>query len=672
MIAADIGGDDFLAGIFAGAEGSVVIAKPTKDKGYFQRSWRRGDAATLVPAPWYWCCSTSKAAAKVDRDGVVTINRRKSDLARTCAIVLDDIGTKVETVRVEQMLPPPSAIIETSPGNFQWVYILNGGADPQEAATVLERLAAAEVTDAGAKDASHVFRLPGSINDKVAVLERNGGHPWPARVTLWKPERRYTLDEIVERVPRNAEPKATRKADADGQHCKPSGDHGLDILQRFNMVLGQGSDGGVNIRCPWSGEHSGETSDSATTYWPRKSGKKPGFKCMHGHCDGRGIKDLHVWLRAMDPTFDPRPRDRRRTGIEHAPLPNGEAKPNGTDEKAAALPIEWPDIDPGLIEAPRSDVPEFPDYVFPPKWREWIGATAEGAGAPVDYVGMGLLGNVAGVTGCGVFVEATSSWREPVVVWSAIIGAPSMHKSPALTEARRLIDKVESDARKDDADRRRKIETKIEAAKLAEERWRDEVAEAAKTEKPPPLKPAAADIVEAFVATQMIVEDTTVESLVDVVRGNPRGVILWRDELSGWLQNFSRYSGGNDRAFWLERWPAGPATVNRKNRPAVRVERLGVSIIGGIQPDRLGEICGDDDDGMASRFLFAWPERPPYKPIHERQGGFDEKAVERLQRISALAGNAEPLVLKLDAGARGASQRVLRRTPRRCRRLRRA
>jgi hypothetical protein len=80
------------------------------------------------------------------------------------------LDTKVETVRVEQMLPPPSAILETSPGNFQWVYILDGGADPQEAATALERLAAAEITDAGAKDASHVFRLPGSINDKVAVL----------------------------------------------------------------------------------------------------------------------------------------------------------------------------------------------------------------------------------------------------------------------------------------------------------------------------------------------------------------------------------------------------------------------------------------------------------------------------------------------------------------------
>jgi hypothetical protein len=153
---------------------------------------------------------------------------------------------------------------------------------------------------------------------------------------------------------------------------------------------------------------------------------------------------------------------------------------------------------------------------------------------------------------------------------------------------------------------------------IAEERWRDEVA-TAKAGKSPPTKPAAADHIDPFVPTQFVIEDATIESVVDVVRGNPRGVTLVRDELTGWLQNLGRYSAGTDRPFWLERWPAGSATVNRKNRPAVHIPRLGASIMGGIQPDRLGEICGDDDDGMASRFLFAWPERPPYIPLQERR-----------------------------------------------------
>ena len=413
MIAADVGGDDFLAGIFADAEGSVVIAKPTKDKGHFQRSWCRGDAATLAPGAWYWCCSTSKAAARVDRDGVTTITRRKSDLARTCAIVLDDIGTKVETARVEQMLPPPSAIIETSPGNFQWVYILGGGADPQEAATALERLAAAEVTDAGAKDASHIFRLPGSINDKAAVLERNGGQPWSARVTLWAPERRYTLDEIVERVPQSAEPKARRKVDANrGQHFRSNRDHGLDILQRFNMVLGQGSDGGINIKCPWSGEHSGETSDSATTYWPPKSGDKPGFKCLHGHCEHRRIRDLHVWLRAMDPTFDPRPL-----------LPNGEAKPNGAAKSRAdvevAKKIEWTEPEPLISDA--EPPPPYPIEALPDLMRHAVEEVQRFAQTPVEMVASSAMSAVSISAQHLVDVRRTTALQGPNGLYYLII-----------------------------------------------------------------------------------------------------------------------------------------------------------------------------------------------------------------------------------------------------------
>jgi hypothetical protein len=84
----------FLATIFAGAEGAVALAKPTRGRGYFQRPWRYGDAAALTPGAWYWCCSTSNAASKVDRDGVESVTRRKANLARTHAVVLNDVGTK--------------------------------------------------------------------------------------------------------------------------------------------------------------------------------------------------------------------------------------------------------------------------------------------------------------------------------------------------------------------------------------------------------------------------------------------------------------------------------------------------------------------------------------------------------------------------------------------------
>jgi phage/plasmid primase-like uncharacterized protein len=372
--------------------------------------------------------------------------------------------------------------------------------------------------------------------------------------------------------------------------------------------------------------------------------------------DNPGLTKATEAARAVDafmavPTFGPDREEKDADFNDMRRLVGADAVRTAI-EKAAKPPTDWPEIDPALVEGAQRDIPVFPVHLLPSSWRKWTVATAEGAGAPIDYVAMGLMADVAGVTGCGAFVEVTPSWREPLVLWQGNVGAPSMGKSPALAATRRLIDAVESAARAKDAERQREHETKAEAAKVAEERWREEVAEAAKAGKPPPTKPASADHIDPFVPTQMLVEDATIESIVDVARGNPRGLILCRDELTGWLQNFARYSGGNDRPFWLERWSAGSATINRKNRPAIHIARLGVSIVGGIQPDRLSDICGDDDDGMASRFLFAWPNRPQYKPLQERRAGSDDKVVKRLHRMAALTGNVEkPLVLKLDAGA---------------------
>ena len=52
------------------------------------------------------------------------------------------------------------------------------------------------------------------------------------------------------------------------------------------------------------------------------------------------------------------------------------------------------------------------------------------------------------------------------------------------------------------------------------------------------------------------------EAALADAQGNPRGVVLWRDELTAWLANLGRYaSGGSDRAHWLEAWSAAGVTV---------------------------------------------------------------------------------------------------------------
>ena len=60
---------------------------------------------------------------------------------------------------------------------------------------------------------------------------------------------------------------------------------------------------------------------------------------------------------------------------------------------------------------------------------------AEGTGSPVDYVGCSLLAVAASLIGSKRRVQPFESaplWRDPPVLWVALVGDPSSNKSPAV------------------------------------------------------------------------------------------------------------------------------------------------------------------------------------------------------------------------------------------------
>lgn len=77
----------------------------------------------------------------------------------------------------------------------------------------------------------------------------------------------------------------------------------------------------------------------------------------------------------------------------------------------------------------------------------------------------------------------------------------------------------------------------------------------------PPERP------EAPPAERNIVMDTTVEALAPLMLTNPRGLLLARDELKGWIGSFDRYAGGKggaDSAHWLSMHNGESIIVDRK------------------------------------------------------------------------------------------------------------
>lgn len=204
----------------------------------------------------------------------------------------------------------------------------------------------------------------------------------------------------------------------------------------------------------------------------------------------------------------------------------------------------------------------------------------------------------------------------------------------------------------------RKFQATKRVAELVRERWEGLVAAAVKDGDPPPPMPFDAEVPDEPIRPRIVVADTTTERLGALAASLPRGLINIRDELAGWLNGFGRYGGGGaDRAFALEMFGGRFHVIDRvKNPKPIRIKHLSIGVLGGIQPERLAEALEGADDGLAARFLWAWPDVIPVFSLG-RSMPPSGKAKEAFRRLVALPmgsderGNPEPVLVRLDREA---------------------
>lgn len=212
-------------------------------------------------------------------------------------------------------------------------------------------------------------------------------------------------------------------------------------------------------------------------------------------------------------------------------------------------------------------------------------------------------------------------WYELAMLWGCVVGRPSSGKTPALSPARRMLDRLAAEERKTyeaevrefegrqliaDATRANAKKAIQSALKKGDQHAADVAADAARFDEEAPTEP------------RIVVNDATIEKLGELLNANPRGLVQFRDELAGWLANLDREGREGDRAFWLECWNGnGSFTVDRIGRGTVRIEACAMSILGGMQPGKLAEYVrgairgGFSDDGLIQRFQLAvYPDLP--------------------------------------------------------------
>jgi len=207
------------------------------------------------------------------------------------------------------------------------------------------------------------------------------------------------------------------------------------------------------------------------------------------------------------------------------------------------------------------------------------------------------------------------------------VALPSRLKTPALAEALKPIRGLEERALKDHEETLLSGGIDLEKLKAEEGALRDllKAAYKGKENKGTPeklgeqlrgVRERRRDLEAALSDPRYIVNDTTVEKLIELLRANPNGLLVERDELTGLLQYLDREDRKGDREFYLEAWPGDRShTSDRIGRGTVRAPSVCLSIVGGMQPGKLSRYVSDAisgkwfADGLLQRFqLLVWPE----------------------------------------------------------------
>ena len=311
----------------------------------------------------------------------------------------------------------------------------------------------------------------------------------------------------------------------------------------------------------------------------------------------------------------------------------------------------WPE--PAELPGALRPVPVLPLGLIPEAFRPWVADIAERFQCPAEFPAVGALVVLGAAVGKSVAIrpKRLDDWTVAPNLWGGLVGRPGIMKSPALAEVMKPLYRLDAKAREEHGEAVKRYEIERAVAKVAREA---KIKEAAKSEA------ARALLLDAVMSDptppaqqRFVVNDSTVEKLGEILNANPRGLLLFRDELTGWLRTLDREGHEGDRAFYLEAWNGtGSFTYDRIGRGTVHIPSACVSILGGIQPGPLGDYLraggkggkgGAGDDGLMQRFqLLVYPDpSAAWRNVDQRP---NIEAREKAWAIIERLAEADPLL----------------------------
>lgn len=302
----------FLAVVLASAGEDETVAMCSKPGDPTSGPWIALDAKnvgqTCPPTSNnYFNCSSLRRTA----DG--HLRATTAQVSRFSVLLLDDVGTKVPLKAVAGL--PPTYAIKTSPGNFQYGYVLETPLENlHEIAALQDAVADAGLCDNGAKGAARWARLPYAINGKEKYRD-DDGQLYHCELSHWS-GRRFSLGEIHEGFKLGTKPHVVAKnrtrrhvsrakpTNISHDVFRPKLDENpvITALKTRNLYKCETKPGVHEIICPWVEQHTDQVDTGTAYFEPTDTYPKGGLKCHHSHGDDFGIGTLasHLGIKLQE------------------------------------------------------------------------------------------------------------------------------------------------------------------------------------------------------------------------------------------------------------------------------------------------------------------------------------------------------------------------------------
>ena len=517
-------------------------------------------------------------------------------------------------------------IVESSPGNFQPVYIFERPLAVADAKPVLAALSDFIGGDNGTKDCSHVWRIPGTLNIPTKSKLARGRSPVPAAVTIKKHYDGRLID------PATLLALAPGPRLPNGHDAAPSGPLSFaeeaSLRGALDVIPAEDRDTWRNVGMALHSVGERALWDE----WSKRSKKfdqeeqDKAWKYFHADRNGPVITIATIYHMAKN----------------HGWVPPGQ--PNGEAPGAWPKPKPLPD---GLLPVAAFDPAFLPEAIAP-----WVMDISDRMQCPPDFVGipaMVALGSVIGRK-VGLRPQRKTDWYEVPNLWGCIVGRPGAMKSPAMDEALKPLHRLEAEARKANEAAAKDYEIEIETFKLRKEDGQKKGRAALKGGAGDISSLLATDEPEEPSARRYVVNDATYEALGVILADNPNGTLAFRDELVSLLKNLDREEQVSARGFFLTAWNGTSGyTFDRIIRGKTHIEAVCLSLLGSTQPGRLAEYMrgaltgGAGDDGMVQRFsLLVWPDQNPSWENTDRYPASEPRAAawQAFRRLDELTADA--------------------------------